>query len=202
MTGVGLQMAMGAAQAAIGVGKKVGAAVKEKKANRQEQNAQNVMEADARRLAADAGNPLGNAAAQDTINAQRRELEAQANQQAAQAAMGGATPEMALAQSKQRADSISNTYSALAKQASDNYNTALSGVANVQASGMQKQADRLHNKADQLSQSADKDISAGMKTMTDSVGGAKSIGGFFSENFAKEGGGNKKKKKDDATQQS
>lgn len=189
MTGVGLQMAMGAAQAAIGVGKKVGAAVKEKKANRQEQNAQNVLEADARRLAADAGNPLGNAAAQDTINAQRKELEAQANQQAAQAAMGGATPEMALAQSKQRADSISNTYSALAKQASDNYNTALSGVANVQASGIQKQADRLHNKADQLSQSADKDISAGMKTMTDSVGGAKSIGGFFSENFAKEGGG-------------
>lgn len=166
-----MQTAIGGVQMAMGVGKKIGAAAQRKKAERTEDQARNILENDARRQAADAANPMGNSAAQATIGSMKRELAAQGDQQAAQAAIGGATPEMALAQQQQRSRAISDTYTALAQQASSNYNTALSGLANVQAETKQNVADRGFNRANELSKSADADINAGMENTVKGVAG-------------------------------
>lgn len=174
MTGAAVQTAVGGVQMAMGVGKKIGAAAARKKAERQEDSARTLLENDARRQAADAANPMGNSAAQATIGSMKRDLAAQGDQQAAQAAIGGATPEMALAQQKQRSQAISDTYTALAQQASANYNNALSGMANVQAESIQNKADRGFNRANQLSASADADINAGLQN---TVQGAAGLGG-------------------------
>ena len=169
ITGAAVKAGLAGAQMLAGVGKKIGAAVKEKKANRLDDKASNIAESSARQQLANAGNPMGNAAAQSVIGEMNKEFDAQASQNAAMNAMGGATQEMALAQNKQRAQGISDSFSALAKQASDNYANAQNNLYNVQSQNVYKQAERMHNAADQLSQSADNDIKSGIGGLSESA---------------------------------